>query len=313
MVEASIPIQTAAAERPAPVAPDLRMALQRRTNAAGLLHLAGHLALLTATGSVVLASRGSGWIVPALLAHGVVLIFLFAPLHETIHRTAFASRRLNDAVAWACGAVLLLPANYFRYFHFAHHRFTQDPSRDPELAVPKPRSLGAYLVQVSGWPYWRAQVGLLVRHALGRVDAGFIPPRGRPKVIREARILLGCYAVVAAASVGLASDAALLLWVVPALLGQPFLRLYLLAEHTGCPEVPDMLANTRTTLTTAAVRFLAWNMPYHVEHHLLPSVPFHALPKVHDEIRDRIGHLAPGYVSVHRDLIGRLLARHNAG
>ena len=46
-------------------------------------------------------------------------------------------------------------------------------------------------------------------------------------------------------------------WILPAVLGQPWLRLYLLAEHTGCPLVPDMLANTRTTFTNPVVKALA--------------------------------------------------------
>ena len=52
----------------------------------------------------------------------------------------------------------------------------------------------------------------------------------------------------------------LYVWIVPALLGQPFLRLYLLAEHGRCPLVANMLENTRTTLTNWLVRKLAWNM-----------------------------------------------------
>jgi hypothetical protein len=43
------------------------------------------------------------------------------------------------------------------------------------------------------------------------------------------------------------SPAPLIYWIVPALLGQPWLRLFLLAEHAGCPQVRDMLANSRTT------------------------------------------------------------------
>ena len=82
--------------------------------------------------------------------------------------------------------------------------------------------------------------------------------------------------------------AALIYWVMPMLLGQPFLRLYLLAEHGGCPKVRDMLANTRTTKTTALVRFLAWNMPYHTEHHVYPAVPFHRLPEAHDLLKDKL-------------------------
>ena len=40
-----------------------------------------------------------------------------------------------------------------------------------------------------------------------------------------------------------------------------------------------MLENSRTTYTNALVRFLAWNMPFHAEHHAWPSIPFHALPR----------------------------------
>lgn len=50
-----------------------------------------------------------------------------------------------------------------------------------------------------------------------------------------------------------------------------------------------MFLNTRTTLTTRVVRFLAWNMPYHAEHHAMPSVPFHKLPVLHDMTAARLG------------------------
>ena len=104
-------------------------------------------------------------------------------------------------------------------------------------------------------------------------------------------------------TIGTGSIAPWTYWILPALAGQPFLRLYLLAEHTGCPLVPDMLANSRTTLTNGAVRFLAWNMPYHAEHHAFPSVPFHALPSLHKDLIADLSVTAPGYVSVIRQLL----------
>ena len=97
---------------------------------------------LLASAAAVLAARGTPWLLPAMLLHGILLVFLFAPLHEAVHRTAFRSRWLNDGVARACGAVLILPPDYFRAFHFTHHRHTQDPARDPELSTPKPASPG---------------------------------------------------------------------------------------------------------------------------------------------------------------------------
>ena len=151
-----------------------------------------------------------------MLLHGIILVFLFAPLHEAVHWTAFRRRRLNDAVAWTCGAVLMLPPAYFRAFHFAHHRHTQDPARDPELAAPKPRTLADYLWHVSGLPYWRERVSTTIRHACARVDEPFIGARQRPAIVREARLLLGLYLLAAVGSIALSSAALLYLWVGPA-------------------------------------------------------------------------------------------------
>src|SRR5215469_11415153 len=277
--------------------------LSRRSDARGALQLGIHLGLLAATGWLVFASRGHAWLIAALTLHGIVLTFLFCALHESIHRTAFASRALNDAVAWLCGALLMLPSNYFRLFHFAHHRFTQDRARDPELAVPPPATPATYWWRVSGLPYWRERLQTTLRHALtGRVTEPFVPPGRAADVVREARILWACYLAVAAISLYLQRADALIYWVLPALLGQPFLRLFLLAEHTGCAFDDDMLANTRTTYTNAAVRLLTWRMPYHAEHHSFPSVPFHALAKVNALLPAENRVTAPGYVALHRAL-----------
>ena len=280
--------------------------LSTRSDRKGLLQLGCHLVALLATGAVVWVARGSPWLLPAMIGHGILLVFLFAPLHESIHWTAFRRRWLNDAVAWACGAILLLPPAYFRAFHFAHHRHTQNPARDPELAVPKPGTLREYLWHVSGLPYWCERIATILHHACGRVGEPFITPRQQPKIVREARLLLGVYALVALASIALSSPALLYLWVGPALLAQPFLRLYLLAEHTGCPLVANMLENSRTTRSLAPVRRLAWNMPYHAEHHAYPALPFHALPAAHRLLKSQIAVQAPGYVAVHRELVAGL-------
>src|SRR4029077_1054106 len=137
--------------------------------------------------------------------------------------------------------------------------YTQNRARDPELAVPAAATLTAYWWRGSGLPYWGERLQTTLRHAItGRVTEIFVPASGTPSVVLEARILWGCYLGIAAASVYLQSAATLIYWVVPAILGQPFLRLFLLAEHTGCAFDDDMLANTRTTYTNAAVRLLTW-------------------------------------------------------
>ena len=108
------------------------------------------------------------------------------------------------------------------------------------------------------------------------------------------------YVLLAGASLAAGSAVLVFVWLLPLLLGQPFLRLYLLAEHGGCPFVPNMLENSRTTQTTWLVRKLAWNMPFHAEHHSFPGVPFHRLPQLHALIKEHLKVTEDGYFRFHR-------------
>jgi fatty acid desaturase len=63
-------------------------------------------------------------------------------------------------------------------------------------------------------------------------------------------------------------------------------------------------------LTHAAVRLLMWNMPYHAEHHLYPSIPFHRLADAHGTLRAKLGFVEPaGYVRWNLRLARTLTAR----
>ncbi|MES0028141.1 fatty acid desaturase [Mesorhizobium sp. M0040] len=279
-----------------------RRDLTTRLDGPGIIRLAVHGGLVVVLGALI-AARIPFW--PLLiLPQGILIVFFFTLLHETIHETAFRTALLNRTIATVAGFLILLPPAWFSYFHFAHHRHTHDPDNDPELMAPKPETISQYLRYLSGGPYWIAMGRVIATNAAGRNRDGFVPEKGRRKVLVEARLFLIGYAALLAAS--LAAQSALLLWVwiVPVLVGQPFLRAYLLAEHALCPHVANMLENTRTTFTTRLVRFVAWNMPYHSEHHSYPAVPFHRLPRFHDIVAEHLRTTERGYVRFHRRLVG---------
>ena len=277
-------------------------ALVERSDRKGLAHLVLHALVIVAAGTVYASAFETAWMLPAAWLYGTSLVFLFAPLHETVHFTAFRSRWINRVVSAVCGWILVLPPRYFRAFHLEHHRYTQDPERDPELAVAPPSTWSGYLWRVSGFQYWTSRVRTMLMHATGRVAEPCIGSSERPAVVREARLHIASYIAFAMVSIAADSAALLWLWVVPIALGQPMLRLYLLAEHTGCPMVPDMLENSRTVHTNAIVRFLAWNMPYHAEHHAYAAIPFHALPRAHAALAPCVRVQSRGYARVHREL-----------
>jgi len=278
------------------------VALKTTTNGPGLVRLAFHFGWLAATSAVILAAPNIWMLLPAMLLHGIALVFLFSLAHECIHATAFRTPLLNTVLAEGAGFLLVLPPRYFRYFHFAHHRHTQDAARDPELATPRPHNAPEYIRYLTGLPYWRAQISTVFGAALGRADFDFVPPGGRAWLVAEARAYFAAYAGLALASLWLSWTWPLYLWIVPALIGQPFLRAYLLAEHAACPLVPDMLANTRTTFASRLVNLLAWNMPHHTAHHALPVVPFHRLPRLTAHLQRHLKSTADGYADAHRQI-----------
>lgn len=272
--------------------------LSRRSNAAGLLRLAVHLGVIGLGAALVQASFGTVWLAPAMLLHGLTLVSLFAPIHECIHATAFRTRRLNQAVGFLVALPTLLNADFYRHFHMAHHKHCQDPDRDPELRPPPPDSRAAYLLRISGLPYWRARIQQLVAMALGRFEAfDFILESERAAVRRSVLLMIAVYAAILVASIAAGSPAALYFWILPVLLARPFLQLYLLSEHTGCSADDDVLRNTRTTLALWPIRLMMWNMPFHTAHHLYPQIPFHALPKAQALLADSGMVTASGYLA----------------
>jgi fatty acid desaturase len=283
-------------------------ALQKRSDGPALRFLVGHIAVGLLTATLIYLSLGNIFLlVPAMFLHGVVIVFLFAPMHECTHGTAFRRRWVNSAVGYFCGFMLLRSSLYFKYRHADHHTYTQDPERDPDL-VPIPGNKRNYISEVMGASLWPKLVGALYRSATGRfneLEQRFIPESERGRVAKENRILIGLYVAIAAVSIptGLWQEV-LLFWIVPRVLAEPVLRLVRLAEHTGMEEGPDPLSNTRTTLTNRVIRFLYWNMPYHAAHHMAPSVPFHALSKLHAKLPEHP--VEAGYVRVHRGLVKNL-------
>lgn len=287
----------------AQLSPATRTALQTRSDTAGLRHLALYLTTLGLC-LVWITLRLPFWPV-LLLPLGILWSFLFTLSHECTHDTPFATRWINRVVGHACALPLLLPFNWFRAFHMAHHKFTNDPAQDPELEHdPRPDTWRGYLIYLSGWGYWRGMASTLWQNAFGKITAPYLPLRQHAKMRREARILLALYALIALSL--LISPLALWLWIAPILIGQPFLRAYLLAEHGLCPPVSNMLANSRTTLTNRLVRFLAWNMPYHAEHHAFPNVPFHQLPALHAELKPHLQSTSDGYAAFHNAYTSKL-------
>jgi fatty acid desaturase len=291
-----------------PLTPDQLKELSVRSNAPGLLRALSHFGAIALTGTLLwlmIGRYGVLFAVPLILVQGYLVSFLFMPVHEAAHKTVFRSRLLNTALGHLSSLTIMYPLDYYTLFHWDHHRFTQDPARDPELMFATvPTSDTQLAIAYSGIVYLMKRVRLMFRHAVtGKVVVPWIPENKRAMVVREARTYTSIYLVLLIASIALRSTLLLWVWLIPLVVGQWFLRPYLFAEHTGCEHTRSAFENTRTTYTGQLMKWFTWNMPFHVEHHAYPSVPFHALPKLNAIVDDRIAHRGQGYLAVTRETL----------
>jgi fatty acid desaturase len=232
---------------------------------------------------------------------------MFAPLHECSHRTAFANNSLNDAVCWLAGLLSFYNSAFFRRYHKWHHRYAQNPDKDPELSDPIPQTWCDYALTISGLLWWWGKLNTHRRVALGQLeDYAFIPAEARAEVVRSTRLQLAVYGGAIALSCFFHQPWFILYWLFPLFIGQPILRLILLAEHTGCSHDDNPLTNTRTLHTLFPLQFMMWNMPLHAEHHLYPSIPFHQLPAAHSHLASFFMHKDQGYIAVNRGIVAGL-------
>lgn len=295
--------------------------LMARSNRSALLRFGlQYTLLLMATAAVVLAPEYHWPLWISALGVGVIAVLvlaMFAIVHESGHNTAFDSKVLNRAVCWLGSLVILYSPTGFREFHFAHHRYTHHPERDPEISIggkaapSLDSSLFMYLAYLTGLPLLLYKLAWLVAASLGFWPAVwqrflvFIPPRAQRQHAWEARAVLAFYLCLLSAS---------LLWLPGILhlflaiwLGHSLLAMYTFCEHTGLPESGDILERTRTTLTAPVIRWLFWNMPYHAEHHAYPAIPWHALPQLHALLAPELKVEQKGYLAFHGSVVGRLL------
>jgi len=285
--------------------------LMKRSNRPGLIRLLLWFVAMAGTGTLVWLAIATWWVIPAMFVHGILLVHHFSLQHECTHFTAFRTRWLNDVVGAYCGFVIMLPPKFFRYEHCDHHTYTQLHGQDPEMIL-LPISFKKYLEYILSWPYWRAKFTELFHHIVGHLtpeEKRFIPEVEHQAVFLEARIMGAAYLAIIIAMFAFSWWGPLWYWFIPVILGEPVMRAIRMTEHVGRPTIHDMKENTRSNLVSAPMRFLAWNMNYHAEHHYASSIPFYALPKLHEKLKEYIYVEERGYWGAHVDILGQIFGR----
>ena len=239
-----------------------------------------------------IALWGTWWCVPFWLAYGVLYGSASdSRWHECSHGTAFKTPWMNNAVYEIASFMIMRNSATWRWSHARHHTDTLVTGRDPEFNVTLPPDFRALLLNLFALQNVPKEMGTALRHAAGHLSAEektYIPEMAWPSAVRSSRVWVLAWALIVGAAVATQSWLPLLLLgPLPSMAGAWLMHLLGLTQHAGLPEnVLDHRLNSRTILMGPVLRFLYWNMNYHVEHHMFPLVPYHALPKLHALMKD---------------------------
>ncbi len=230
------------------------------------------------------------WSIPFWLAYGVLYGSASdSRWHEASHGTAFKTPWMNTAVYEIASFMIMRNSATWRWSHARHHTDTYIVGRDPEIAIMRPPAFARLLLAFIGVPDVISFFPRLVYNALIGVhptEKTFVPESEWPKVVRVARISLAIYAVTLALALWLHSLLPLMVIGLPRMYGAWHFIMTGLLQHGGLADnVIDHRLNSRTVYMNPISRFIYWNMNYHVEHHMFPMVPFHALPALHEAIK----------------------------
>jgi fatty acid desaturase len=208
-----------------------------------------------------------------------------AIMHDASHRALFGDRRLNDwAGNWLAAYPVWSDTDRYRPYHMQHHSKTASPE-DPDLGLITPFPITARSLRRKVWRDLSGKTGW--KFAKASWKRTFARMQKDEAARRAAIGTLVSNLVLLAAATLLGSPALYLLWVAAWLTTYTLVtRIRAIAEHAMTPAAfsPDQpLRNTRTMLARWWERLLVApnRLNYHLEHHLLMTVPHYNLPRLH--------------------------------
>ena len=282
--------------------------LMKRSDAPAIRDTVLWLGLMAIFAGITVWLWPSWWAALPLAAYGVLYgSATDSRWHECSHGTAFRTKWMNDWVYQiACFMIMRNPTRW-RWSHTRHHTDTLIVGLDPEIAVMRPPVLFKVILGFTGvLDVWQAMKNMIM-NTFGVISAeekSFIPEMEWPKVIRVARIWFLIYAATIALALYLNSWLPIVLVGTPRIYGAWHHVLTGLMQHGGLADnVLDHRLNSRTVYINPISRFIYWNMNYHVEHHMFPMVPYHALPKLHALIRHDLPEPTPSMWACYKEMI----------
>ena len=222
-----------------------------------------------------------GWMATLILAG--LTYFAYTPLHEAVHGNINGRNDrlqwMNDLCGYLVAPFIMVPFTSHRVEHFTHHRFTNQPDKDPDYMVSGMGKGPVAAIATTLKFFWVQNTFFVREHwstASIRERAAYCAEVAVSVGWRVAFVLLAPHTLSALAVV-----------VMGYFLGG-FFTAYWFAYRPHIPyQDPTRYRNTNSLIMPTWMKPVEWfwlGQNLHSIHHLFPRVPFYRYHALHREI-----------------------------
>jgi len=272
--------------------------LSKRSDLPGLIHFVIYFASLIFFGYLSYVFWGTWFFLLFFFLYSTIYTFAVANGHETVHRTAFKTRWINEVFCYISFFQLHSEPLGFRWSHTFHHSNTlqTEGEYDHEIEVSRPTDLLKFFLKFIPLTdlFYIHQSSFVntTKLALGIMNPGSkitAPKDQQKKITRNARVILFIWFLIIIVSFYFNTWWPIVFYFLPTFVGRPLHFAVNVTQHLAAKvDIKDHRLSSYTIILNSILSFYYWHMEYHIEHHLFPMVPSYNLKKLRKEIENEL-------------------------
>ena len=272
--------------------------LSQRKDLPGLIHFFFYFLFLFVSGYLAYITWGTWWSLFFFFIYGTIYAFSVANWHETVHRTAFKTRWINEIFYHTSSFMCDFEGFRWRWSHTFHHTHTlqTEGDYDHEIQISRPTELFWFFLNYIPftdllYPHRLIKYEVL-KHAFGKLAPVVnisVPKNQKKKIIWNSRLYVLIWINIFVFSFYIGSILPILYIILPTYYGKPIWFAVNVTQHLGAAiDTKDHRLSSYSLKINPILSFLYWKMEYHLEHHMFPMVPSYNLKKLQNEIKDQL-------------------------
>ena len=287
--------------------------LSKRKDMPALIHFFIYFITLIISGYLAYLTWGTWLSLLFFFIYGTIYSFSVSNWHETVHKTAFKRRWINEIFYHISSFMCDFEGFRWRWSHTFHHSNTLQTKDDydHEIQVSRPTDLIAFFLNFIPFTDLLFPHRLIkyevIKHSLGifsPVVEITAPIKEKKKMLWNSRLYVLIWISIILISIYFQTILPVLYFILPTYYGKPLWFLVNVTQHLGAAiDSKDHRESTYSLKINPVLSFYYWHMEYHLEHHMFPMVPSYNLKKLQKLIKNQVPKPFPNLFTFYKEIL----------